>query len=363
MSTEIRYITRARPARWLAAAVLLAPATVLAQGAGAPPGGQAEMPDLNADLTAYRVDSEVFGWNKKFTEVAALGSEVRRGKRGEHRGEMFLLVFDIGSLIAKHNVHVLHITQAALPHDPIALEDARERMWAIDVVYQNKWPRRPKRKHFRGAMTIEPIWESVDLGDGICQPTVGFMLSYKGTRRYQPHHQIPDIKAPCDHLRMKDQRIYWAKKDLGAVMIRFDYSTTDNEISLRFPLSASWNLARPVKITLRAPDPAKKAGVRKTLSVYGSVKKERGGGSGAGWQVVFRGRELIYLAHRIAGQIGGRVVDGDPPAGADILVMAATTQTIPKRTSDPSAPEYSPVGDLPDYGSSYQCSGLLRDCE
>ncbi len=346
----------------LVAGLVLAPATTLGQGSGAPPGGQAEMPDINADLTAYRIDSEVFGWNKKFTEVAALGSEVRRGKHGEHRGEMFLLVFDIGSLISKHNVHVLHITQAALPHDPIPLEDVRNRMWGIDVVFQNKWPRRPKRKHFRGAMTIEPIWESVDLGEGVCQPTIGFMLSYKGKRRYQPHQQIPDIKAPCDHLRMKDQRIYWAKKDLGAVMMRFDYSPTDNEISFRFPLSASWNLARTVQLVLRAPDPANKAAVRKTLSVYGPVKKERGG-SGAGWHVAFRGRGLIYLAHRIAAQIGGLVVDGEPPHGVDILVSAATLETEPRNGSAASAPDAQPIGDLSNQGSTYECSGLLRDCK
>ena len=76
------------------------------------------MPKPGQDLSAHRVDTDVFGWNKELTEVAAIGLDVKRGVRGEQRGEGFVLVFDIGQVVPKHNVHVLYITQAAMPHDP-----------------------------------------------------------------------------------------------------------------------------------------------------------------------------------------------------------------------------------------------------
>ena len=40
------------------------------------------------------------------------------------------------------------------------------------------------------------------------------------------------MKAPCANLRTTDVRTYWAKRDLSAVMIRFDYSPDEHEASV-----------------------------------------------------------------------------------------------------------------------------------
>jgi hypothetical protein len=339
----------------LAAVVALSPSVALGQGSGAPAGGQAEMPDLDADLTAYRVDCDVFGWNKSFTEVAAIGSEVRRTARGAHRGEAFMLVFDIGSTVPKHNVHVLKITQAALPHDPIPLEDIRGRMWGIDFVYQRKWPKRPKRKRPKGAMKIEPIWESVEIEPDICQPAVGFLLAFKGQRRYQQHQMVPDVRAPCNHLRLTDTRIYWAKKDLGVAMLRYDYSATDNEVSLRFPLSAAWNLARPVDFVLRAPaNRPETQAAKKILSVYGEVTIEPAEPASS-W-IVAHAPEYLQLAHRIAAQLDGHVTETPPPAGITLLIARSEPQ--PQEKPLPATTRASELFDEEDP----DCGGLLRDC-
>ena len=64
--------------------------------AGSAAAQNALMPEVNADLSAHRIDCDVFGWNKDFTEVAALGLNLVRYPRGKQRGEGFLLVFDVG---------------------------------------------------------------------------------------------------------------------------------------------------------------------------------------------------------------------------------------------------------------------------
>ncbi len=56
------------------------------------------LPQLDADLSAHRVDTDIFGWNKDFTEMAAIGSDIFRYPKGKQRGEAFLLVFDIDSV-------------------------------------------------------------------------------------------------------------------------------------------------------------------------------------------------------------------------------------------------------------------------
>ena len=335
--------------------VIGAPTVVFGQGSGAPAGGQAEMPNIDDDLSAYRIDCDVFGWNRSFTEVGAIASEVRRTARGAHRGEAFMLVFEVGSVVAKHNVHVLEITQAALPHDPIPLEDIRNRIWGIDWVFQQKWPKRPKRKRPKGAMKIEPIWESVEIEPGLCRPTVGFLLTHRGKRRYQQHQSLPDVRAPCDHLRLTDSRIYWGKKDLGVAIMRFDYSANANETSIRLPVSAGWRLAESIQMVLRAPTrhPATGA-VKKVLSEYGKVTVEPA--QPADTWIVSHAPAYLQLAHRIAAQLNGHVSHRSPPTGIELLVARGDAPS-----PDEPLPTTTKASELFD-DSDPECGGLLRDC-
>jgi hypothetical protein len=311
------------------------------------------------------VDADVFGWSKDFAEMGALGSEVKRFPRGKQRGEAFLLVFDIGSITPKHNVHVLYITQADMPHDPLPIDDVRERMWAIDYQYQNMWPRRPKRKWYRGAMKIETLSVLDKVQPTVCQPAVGFVMQYKGQWRYQPHQGMK-IEAPCSNLRTSDVRTYWAKKDLGAVMIRFDYSPDASEQSIRIPLSAAWSLGESLRITLRTDRPRNHpATVRllESLGRYGRVDLEVDGDA-TGPARVACDEEHRYAALQIAHDLGGelsapiqtddadapehrahlvvRVGSGDEPAPDDSGATGGGAPTPARRPSSPGTPKDPP---------------------
>ena len=84
-----------------ALAATVPPAPALASGEDPTGVGPSfTKPDLfvhppGSDLSAERIDCEVFGWNKAFTEVAAVASDVARGARGRHRGEVYMLVFRV----------------------------------------------------------------------------------------------------------------------------------------------------------------------------------------------------------------------------------------------------------------------------
>jgi hypothetical protein len=317
------------------------------------------LPEPGADLTAYRVDVDVWGWNSACSEMGALGSEVRRGREGEHRGEQFILIFPVDSLIPKENVHAGLVTQPALPDNPQPLDDIRDSMWVVSPPFLRMFPVRPKRKHFAGAMLIQPIWESLEVEPGICRPAVGFVLKYQGRQRYQPLQELR-LAASCADLRLTDTRTYWAKKDVGAVMMRFDYSPNDNEMSVRFPISAAWKLGRDLKIRLEtgaaAKSPAAKK-VRDILATYGSVVVQKGP-TGDGWVIRHR-PELQTLAHRLRRELNAHIEEGPVPEGVDLLIIATTADTAASPTDLRPSRGPSPKSSVE---SQPTCGGLLRDC-
>jgi hypothetical protein len=154
-------------------------------------------------------------------------------------------------------------------------------------------------------------------------------------------------------MRYTDHRTYWGKKDIGAVMIRFDWGPPKNESSARFPLAASWKLGRPLKIAVRGSNPR---AVRDQLMQYGKVEVSAAGPDGDGWQVQYGADDLVYLAHRIGAQIKGTVSKTRAPEGVDILVVRTAAAV-----ESPSAPPWQePSEDLDE--PSDDCGGLLRDC-
>jgi hypothetical protein len=252
---------------------------------GSPPS---TLPDLlvhprGTDLSAYRVDCEVFGWNKGFSEVAAVGTEIRRGPRGKHRGEAFLLVYPFGQPIPTHNVIAHNITHADLPNDPIPIEDARDLMWVIENSFQEMWPRRPQHKRPKGGMAVETLWDPWVVQGGLCKPLVGFALKLGGRSRFQQFMPV-DMKVDCRNLKHSDTRVYWGKSDVAVAMPRFDFSASpSNEKSARFVVSAVWKLAKELNIVVHQaallPRPARNE-LLTTLRKLGSVHLQ-GGDQGA----------------------------------------------------------------------------------
>src|SRR4051794_473629 len=62
------------------------------------------VPDKDTNLSAFRLDVEVFGWNTAYTEVGSVAMEMARDAQGAHRGETYLLVYPTTSTVPKHNV-------------------------------------------------------------------------------------------------------------------------------------------------------------------------------------------------------------------------------------------------------------------
>lgn len=275
---------------WLIALLCFMSTAAFAAGPGI-------IPPVGEDLSAYRIDSDVFGWNKEFTEFAALSEEVRRFPLGRLRGKSSMLVFRIGSTIPIHNVYVMEVTAGDHPNDPAAIPDCRDNYWKIDTPYQKMWPIRPKLKYYKGAMTIEPQWTKVEISKGSCRPAVAFILGYQGKKRYQAP-QLLELRAPCDLMRLTDTRTYWGRNDIGAVMMRFDYSPTEaNEQSMRIPIAAAWRLAKPVRIA------APKNINTKKLAAYGDIELTPAGSTNTKLVINFK-TELEYLAQHIAEELG-----------------------------------------------------------
>ena len=328
------------------------------------------MPKPGDDFSAYRVDSDVFGWNRDFTEMGALGMEVRRYPKGKQRGEAFLLVFDIGAVEPKHNVHSIYITQADAPHAPLPIADVRDKMWAVDFQYRNMWPKRPKRKHFKGAMTVEPIWEFVETKASVCQPAVGFIMRHKGQSRFLPLQRLT-ITAPCNILQKTDHRVYWAKRDLAAVMIRFDFSPNEiNEMSARYPLSASWKQGKRLNIVALLDDAHQGSGKSEVLKAAGNIaqvrfeRTDRSTPQGVEFRKAHR-----YLALRFARLL--RIPLGQEiNEGPDLRVIMTSTEPSPaedgsaflspQRTQGSNTPPLDPrsQGSGPSFSRSPNSTGL-----
>ncbi|HET6345972.1 MAG TPA: hypothetical protein VFH51_13640, partial [Myxococcota bacterium] len=196
--------------------------SVLLWAALAEPGTQSPliMTRPGQDLSAYRFDSDVFGWSRDFRDVAAVGAEVRRGPEGRQRGEAFLLVHRVGETVPRINVICHNITHADLPHDPVPLDDARDLMWVIENrMYIEMWPVRPIRKRPPHGMAVRVLWDPMEdvvaHPDTVCTPGVAFVLEHKGKRRVQPHQGV-DMHARCDLIEQTDARIYWGRSDIAA---------------------------------------------------------------------------------------------------------------------------------------------------
>ena len=203
----------------------------------------------NSDLTAHRMDCDVFGWSKDFSEVGAVGSDVHRGSKGKHRGEVYMLIYKVGQLVPIHNVNVHYVTHADLPDNPIPLDDARDLMWTIEGDFLNMWPRRPHYKQPKKGMRVEMLWANVPGESDMCTPHVGFLLHLKKATRFV--NFVPmDMSAACADIKQSDKRIYWAKDDLAAAMVRFDYSPYEQEKSARFVVNAAWNRGKDVHMVL-----------------------------------------------------------------------------------------------------------------
>ncbi|MEL7305754.1 MAG: hypothetical protein AAGJ56_07980 [Myxococcota bacterium] len=259
-------------------------------------------PDAKHDYSAYRVDSEVFGWNKDFSEVGCIGMELTRKPDSAQLGEAFLLVFKTDSVEPLHNVHTLYISQSAF-EQPIPLVDVRDRTKGIDFVYRRMWPRKPKKKWYRGAMRVETVWEPVAKGDGSCEPAVGFILRWKGQKRFQPHHRLTDIRESCSLLRLTNQRVYWGRRDVAVALPRFDFGTQpQNEHSFRHPVSAVWSQARALKLVVRGQGPSElRDRARKVFKRFGSVDVDHRRADTEG--LVVR-QDLEHLGRRFARELG-----------------------------------------------------------
>lgn len=260
------------------------------------------VPKADQDHSAFRYDSEVFGWSKDFSEVGSVSMEVVRGPQGRHRGEAFMLVYRIGSWLPKHNIICHNITHVDLPDNPVPMERAEDYLWVIEHSYLHMWPNRPMRRPKRGFMRVTPLTaflpEDLKLPtpppearpalpadapalarasheertseapaapapllreapvsgapEARCRPWVGFVLDWHGKRRLQPFVPL-DMGARCGVLRRGEAaRTYWGRSDVAASMVHVNFAANeDNEESARFVASAAWRLGRSPRLELR----------------------------------------------------------------------------------------------------------------
>lgn len=332
-------------------------------------GGLLTVPELlvpkrGQDLSAYRYDSDVFGWNKAFTQVAAISSEVTRGPKGMHRGEVFMVVYPLGHTIAVHNIQVHVVTHADFPEDPVPLDDVRDMMWTLEnPTWLDTWPKRPRRKRAKGYMQVVTIWDPMNAdtmahsieGPAVletaplatdhvqCTPAVGFVLHHKGQTRVVPHAAL-DFKTNCSLLKLRDSRIYWAKPDLAAAMVRFDFSPkTTNEQSARFVLSAAWHQAEALQFVASASHPmgaaARRLITRATHS-FGPVRfvvqsKHTAVDDAEALVAITAAPKWLALARRIAHTLGAGNID---IAADDTAQKTITLYFGVPKTMTPAAP-------------------------
>jgi len=320
----------------------------------APFDPNAQIPTGHEDFSAFRVDSEVWGWNKEFTEMATIVQEVARASNAEIEGEFALMVFPIGSTKPIVNVSQIVITQAIRPEHPSSFPEILDNMkFATGSSYghdlKDIWPEAPQRQHHKGFMTIEPVWIPIETENGICAPAIGYILSMNGEIRYQAH-ELTKMKASCPHLRWTDSRIYWAKKDLGAVMIRFDYSATDNEYSIRFPLSVAWSFGK--KLNLSLVSAVKDEDMEIRLKHYGKVNVKKD--LKAKGQIIYFKPEFLFLAKQLQQNLNYEIKPAAPEATDDIQVisgtLAATKPAEAQSTSqEPQQESANPSKTEPEY--------------
>lgn len=323
------------------------------------------VPKRGQDVSAYRFDSDVFGWNKSFTQVAGISSDVTRGPKGKHRGEVFMVVYPVGHSVPVHNIQVHVITHADFPDDPVPLDDVRDMMWTLEnPTWLDKWPKRPHRKPAKGFMKVTPIWDPMSadtLAHSVagppgfetapamtdqaqCTPGVGFILHYKGHTRVVPHVGL-DLKARCDLLKLKDNRIYWAKPDLAVDMARFDFSPKPtNEESARFVVSAAWHQAEAIHFVASAGHPmdmATRRLITHATQNLGPVRfvtqaKHKPVDDAEALVAITAAPKWLALGRRVARSLGAGNIDiaADEAAGATLTLYFG----VPKAMAPPAPP-------------------------
>ena len=306
------------------------------------------VPRANADHSAYRLDVEVFGWNRDFTEVACVGSEIARGPNGGHRGEVNLLAYEVGKIVPLHVVIAHNVTHADLPNEPVPIEDARDLMWAIEDSFQGMWPKRPKHRAPAGAMRVEPISEPNPRGGGLCTPEVGFILTYRGQRRFQPFQAL-DMTVRCAHLGQTDTRIYWGNQEVAAAMMRYDFSARKhNEQSARFAISAAWRLARPLHAEMAFQTSASagvQSGARRLLQRFASVSSSgttstTSAGRGRVVSVAVKPELTALGRHLLRFWQGAQLLRLSPEDSQDVRVVIGTS--VPPAPPPEAAPKDGP---------------------
>ena len=286
--------------------------------------GSIIVPKPQSDLSAHRIDSDIFGWNDDYSQMAAIGSNIKRGPKGKHRGEVFMLVFPIDSVVPTQNVKLHHVTQADMPHNPLPILDVRKYMWTLGYGLPKMWPKHVRKKRPKHAMHVTPIWLPQKQKNGLCRPAVGFLLSHKNTNRYQVHQTL-NIEAPCQYIRLTDKRTYFAHNLLAGSMLRFDYSSSDNEASVRFPMSVQWRNALPFSIEIRMPKNAKKQDLknrRKQLKGIAHIKTSTHNEILSTTQIIYA-HDFLTLAQQIAFKLDGKPILSDKKTASDIVIKVA----------------------------------------
>lgn len=302
-----------RVALFVVVAALVAPGLSFAQNG--------IVPNAMTDHTATRVDADVFGWSTDFTEMAAVALTTHRNARGGQRGQVLIVVWNVGSIEPIHSFEASVITAAELPHAPIPVPEAKDKLDNVDYNMGSQWPMRPKKIRPNGWMTVDTIWDPVKLGPNDCAPAVAFVVSNGEDVRFVPHTRVPDIKAPCDQLRMSHVRTYWAKEDLAAVMAKFDWSPDDHEISFRQPFAVPWRSARALRFLVRsdAPNDARTMRVVRALGLYGKVRVAAGSAA-ANSNSITTTPQLKLLGERFAKELGIQLASGPAEGDIDIVV-------------------------------------------
>lgn len=319
------------------------------------------MPRAGADLSAYRMDVEVFGWNRSFTEVASMALEVARGRGGTQRGEAFMLVYPVGGSLPLYNVICHSITHPDLPDNPLPLGTAGEFMWGINYAWQASWPKRPMHHQPSGGMAVRPVMlplpeEATAKGTAgsitqaghaldaqhSCSPHAGFVLHWHNERRVMPFVAL-DMAARCDLVQQGDSRIYWGRKDIAAAMLQVNFNAQpNNEESARFVVSAAWPQARHITFVALGGHPLPKPmmhALTQATAQYGALRERRGpAGSQAGTRLVeVRARAAwMPLAQHVATVLGAddAARTTSEQLGDDIVLVFGSTPPAPS----PEAP-------------------------
>jgi hypothetical protein len=229
------------------------------------------------------------------------------------------------------NMHVNVITGATAAGDlPLPMPVANDWLWSAGYQIQKTWPKRGTREPGASFMKIKPLYDFLEVGRGQCVPWVGFLLTYKGVRKYQMH-QRTELQAPCAALRYTDTETWWGKAEIGVTLMRFDYGTAENEKSMRIPVQALWKQARALKIQVVHEAKVPKgvlAHVKKELGVYGGVSVVASKDGGLLRHAHTSSVEVAYaqgyeaLAQRLAGVLKGGVASvGAVGVGYDMTVF------------------------------------------